>query len=66
MYAQIALSQHAAAQTPWSQVPPIVEQLKTRARALGLWNLFLPSQSGLTQVCAVLCCAVLCCADLIG
>jgi acyl-CoA dehydrogenase len=31
-------------------VPPVVEELKTRARALSLWNLFLPSESGLTQL----------------
>ena len=31
-------------------VPPVVEDLKTESRALGLWNLFLPAESGLTNV----------------
>jgi acyl-CoA dehydrogenase len=40
-----------AAPTPWSQ-PPIMEELKARARAQGLWNLFLPESdlgAGLTN-----------------
>ena len=31
-------------------VPPVVEELKTKARERGLWNLFLPSESGLTNL----------------
>ncbi|HAN70228.1 MAG TPA: acyl-CoA dehydrogenase [Actinobacteria bacterium] len=31
-------------------LPPIVEELKVEARAQGLWNLFLPSLSGLSNV----------------
>ncbi len=31
-------------------VPPVVEALKSAARRRGLWNLFLPSESGLTQL----------------
>ncbi|MEO6881785.1 MAG: acyl-CoA dehydrogenase family protein, partial [Mycobacteriaceae bacterium] len=31
-------------------LPPVVEELKTQARARGLWNLFLPAVSGLTNV----------------
>ncbi|GJF15274.1 acyl-CoA dehydrogenase [Mycolicibacterium cyprinidarum] len=31
-------------------VPPIVEDLKVAARERGLWNLFLPAESGLTNV----------------
>lgn len=31
-------------------VPPVVEELKKLAKERGLWNLFLPSESGLTNV----------------
>jgi len=31
-------------------LPPVVEELKEEARSLGLWNLFLPEVSGLTNV----------------
>lgn len=31
-------------------VPPVVEELKVKAKQRGLWNLFLPSESGLTNL----------------
>ncbi|WP_245604438.1 acyl-CoA dehydrogenase family protein [Nocardioides aequoreus] len=33
-----------------TSVPPVVEELKVKARERGLWNLFLPSEAGLTQL----------------
>jgi acyl-CoA dehydrogenase len=39
-----------AAEGKVHQVPPVIEDLKTEARSRGLWNLFLPDVSGLTNV----------------
>lgn len=42
-------SKHAQAPQRW-HTPQIIEDLKVRAREAGLWNLFLPAVSGLTQL----------------
>jgi len=45
-------AQLRAASDPWTQ-PPVMEELKARARAAGLWNLFLPDEehgAGLSNV----------------
>jgi acyl-CoA dehydrogenase len=47
--AEYAAYRHKAGPDDHS-VPPVVERLKTEARSRGLWNLFLPPVSGLTNI----------------
>ncbi|HUQ88303.1 MAG TPA: acyl-CoA dehydrogenase family protein [Vicinamibacterales bacterium] len=52
IYPNEARYQAAVQQSPW-QVPPMLDELKTKARADGLWNLFLPESdrgAGLTNL----------------
>jgi len=48
----VADAQRAEAESPW-QAPPVLGELQTTARRLGLWNLFLPDRTygaGLTNL----------------
>jgi acyl-CoA dehydrogenase len=44
------LEHRRAAGPDGHEVPPVVETLKQKARQQGLWNLFLPAESGLSQL----------------
>ncbi len=43
---EIADAQLDAAPTRWQQ-PPVMEELKAKARDAGLWNLFLPAHESI-------------------
>ncbi|KAI5300438.1 hypothetical protein KEM56_002457 [Ascosphaera pollenicola] len=35
-------AQMGAGEKRWKSIPPVIEELKAKARKLGLWNMFLP------------------------
>ena len=43
-------AQISQASNPWERIPPVMAELKAEAKRRGLFNAFLPSESGLTQV----------------
>jgi acyl-CoA dehydrogenase len=48
--AEAAYARSRATSLDPHHIPPVVEDLKVEARSRGLWNLFLPSVSGLSNV----------------
>ncbi len=49
---RIFYEQHAAGEDHWA-LPPVMEEMKDKARAAGLWNLFMPGEehgAGLTNL----------------